>query len=94
MVSAEGGATLRIFESPGGIQAPRWSPDGASLQYFLTQNGTTNLREQPLTAQAPRKLKTLTSAQVFDFNWSHDCVHVLMAHGTRNSDVVLIQGLH
>ena len=94
VISVEGGTTLRIFDAPGGIQGPRWSPDGTSLQYLLTQNGTTNLWEQPITGQAPRKLTTFASGQVFDFNWSHDRTHLLMARGTRNSDVVLIQGLH
>jgi len=93
VISVEGGATLRIFEAPCGIQGPRWSPDGTSLQYLLTQNGTTNLWEQSITGQAPRKLTTFTSGQVFDFNWSHDRTRLLMARGTRNSDVVLIQGL-
>jgi Tol biopolymer transport system component/DNA-binding winged helix-turn-helix (wHTH) protein len=94
VISVQGGATLRIFEAPGGIQGPRWSPDGTSLQYLVTQNGTTNLWEQSITGQAPRKLTTFTSGQVFDFNWSRDRTHLLMTRGTRNSDVVLIQGLH
>jgi len=67
---------LKTFEAAGGIQGPRWSPDGTSLQYLLTQNGTTNLWEQPLTNRAPRKLTTFTSGQVLDFNWSPDRKHL------------------
>ena len=93
VTSVDGGATLKIFDAPGGIQGPRWSPDGGSLQYLLTQNGTTNLWEQPLTGEAPRKLTNFSSGQVFDFSWSPDRRHLLMARGTRSSDVVLLRGL-
>jgi Tol biopolymer transport system component len=93
VTSVDGGPTLKIFEVPGGIQGPRWSPDGTSLQYLLTRNGTTNVWEQPLTGEAPRKLTAFTSGLVFDFNWSPDRTHLLMARGTRNSDVILLNNL-
>jgi Tol biopolymer transport system component/DNA-binding winged helix-turn-helix (wHTH) protein len=93
VTSVDGGTALKIFDAPGGIQGLRWSPDGGSLQYLLTQNGTTNLWEQPLTGEAPRKLTDFSSGQVFDFSWSTDRRHLVMARGTRSSDVVLLRGL-
>ena len=94
VTSVDGGLTLKTFDAPGGIQGPRWSPDGTSLQYLLTQKGKTDIWEQPLTGEAPRKLMiTFSSGQVFDFNWSPDRTHLLMARGTRNSDVILLNNL-
>ena len=93
VVSTEGGPTLKTFQAPGGIQGPRWSPDGSGLQYLITDNGTTNIWEQPLTGEAPRRLTRFVSGHVFDFNWSQDGTHLLMTRGSRNSDVILISNL-
>jgi Tol biopolymer transport system component len=93
VTSVDGGTTLKIFDAPGGIQGPRWSPDGTGLQYLLTKNGTTNLWEQPLTGEAPRKLTSFTSGKVFDFSWSPDRTHLLMARGTSSSDVIVLNNL-
>jgi len=93
VTSVNGGPALKTFGASGGIQGPRWSPDGTSLQYLLTQNGTTNIWEQPLTGDAPRKLSTFASGQIFDFSWSPDRTRLLMARGTRSSDVILLHNL-
>jgi len=87
------GPTVKVFEVPGGIVGPRWSPDGKGLQYLLTRDRTTNIWEQPLAGGQPRQLTRFTSGQIFDFNWSSDHTRLLMTRGTESSDVLLLSNL-
>ena len=51
IIPAMGGPPVRIITAPGGAYAYGsllWSPDGRSLQYILTENGASNIWEQPL----------------------------------------------
>ena len=93
VTSVNGGPTLNVFEVPGGVQGPRWSPDGQGLQYLLTHDGTTNLWEQSLTGGPARQLTSFTSGQIFDFNWSSDRARLFLARGTKSSDVILLNNL-
>jgi Tol biopolymer transport system component len=70
-----------------------WSPDGKSLQYLLTQNGATNIWEQPLDGGKPRQLTTFQSGRIFDFHWSRDGKRLLMTRWEVSSDAVLINNL-
>ena len=93
VTSVIGGPILKVIEAPGGIQNPRWSPDSNGLQYLLTQNGTTNIWEQPLAGGPPKQLTSFTSGQIFDFNWSPDHTRLLLARGNKSSDVILLNNL-
>jgi Tol biopolymer transport system component len=93
VASVNGGPTMKVFEAAGGIQGPRWSPDGNGLQYLLTHNGTTNIWEQPLAGGPPKQLTTFTSGQIFDFNWSADRTRLLLTRGNKSSDVILLNNL-
>lgn len=85
-----GGAPITKFKVPGGIGGPRWSPDGEGLQYLLTQDGATNIWEQPLAGGEPKQLTKFTSGLIFDFNWSSDHTKLLLTRGGISSDVVLL----
>ena len=68
VIPVEGGPPLQIFDAPGGVGGSLlWSPDGKSLEYILTQNGSPNIWEQPLHGGRPHQLtafsdgKSLTS---------------------------------
>lgn len=93
VIPVRGGPMLKILEVPGGIGGPRWSLDGKALQYLLTQDGTTNIWEQPLTGGQPRQLTSFKSGQIFDFNWSSDHHRLLLTRGTKSSDVILLNNL-
>lgn len=93
VISLGGGSMVNILEAPGGIEGPRWSPDGKGLQYLVTRNATTNIWEQPLAGGKPRQLTSFTSGQIFDFDWSPDRTRLLMTRGTRSSDVILLDSL-
>jgi len=93
VTSVNGGPTLKVFEAPGGVQGPRWSPDGKGLQYLFTHDGTTNLWEQPLIGGPARQLTSFRSGQIFDFYWSTDRTRLFMTRGTKSSDVILLNNL-
>lgn len=90
VIPVNGGQAVKVLDVPGGIGAPRWSPDGKGLQYLLTDNGATNFWEQPLAGGKPKQLTRFTSGRIFDFNWSPDGKRLLLTRGESTSDVVLL----
>jgi Tol biopolymer transport system component len=90
VIPVGGGAPIKTFKVPGGIRGMRWSPNGAGLQYLLTQNGATNVWEQPLAGGEPTQLTRYASGVIFGFNWSRDEKELLLARGDIVSDVVLL----
>jgi Tol biopolymer transport system component len=96
IVPADGGPPLKKLDAPAGVYgegAPLLSPDGKSLEYFLTRNGYSNIWEQPLDGGEPRQLTRFTSGRIFDFNWSVDGKRLLLSRGEVSSDVVLLSNL-
>jgi Tol biopolymer transport system component len=94
VIPAGGGPTLTSFEVPGGASGPRWSPDGTGLQYLLTNEGITNIWEQPLAGGPPRQLTRFTSGKVFEFARSEDGKRLLLCRGEVSSDVVLMSNFY
>jgi Tol biopolymer transport system component len=93
VIPVEGGPPVKLLKVPGGIYERgclRWSADGKSLQFLLTEKGTTNIWEQPLTGGKPKQLTKFRSGRIFDFNWSLDHKNLLLARGEVTSDVVLL----
>jgi Tol biopolymer transport system component len=78
---------------PVGFSGTRWSPQGKGLQYALTQNGTTNIWEQPLAGGEPKQITKFSSGRIFDFNWTADGKQLLITRGEVTSDVVLFSNL-
>jgi len=93
VISAQGGPPIRRYATRGGIFQVRWAPDGAGLQYLLTQDGVTNIWEQPISGEAPKQLTNFTAGLIFDYSWSADHKQLLLARGSVSSDVVLIRNL-
>jgi hypothetical protein len=60
---------------------------------MLTQNGTTNIWEQPLAGGNPRQITRFTSGQIFDFNWTANGKQLLLTRGEATSDVILLSNL-
>ena len=89
VIPLSGGPSIKTLKVPGGISRLRWSPAGTGLQYLVTQNGATNLWEQPLAGGKPRQLTKFTSGRIFDFDWSSDRRRLLLTRGDVTSDVVL-----
>ena len=84
---------MKVLTVPGSAWALLWSPDGKSLQYVLSQNGASNIWEQPLTGGEPRHLTKFSSGIIFDFHWSLDGKRLLMTRGEVSSDAALLSNL-
>ena len=96
VISIDNGRVQKSFDSPPGIYREaclRWSPDGKALQYLLTKGDVTNIWEQPLAGESPRRITNFTSGRIFDFNWSSDGKRLLMSRGEVSSDAVLLSNL-
>lgn len=96
VISADRGSPEAILTAPGAVYAYGsllWSLDGKSLEYILTENGASNIWEQPLEGGKPRKLTTFSSGRIFDFHWSLDGKRLLLTRGEVSSDAVLISYL-
>jgi len=93
VIPARGGSALHRFDVPGGTTHVRWSPTGTGLQYLVTQDGATNIWEQPLARGKPKELTKFTSQQIFDFKWSSNHQKLFLTRGDVTSDVVLLNNL-
>ena len=94
----EGGKPTQIFDvgiSAAGntlsLEPPvSWTPDGRALTYVVTAAGVSNIWSRPLTAGQARPLTNFKSERIFWFDQSRDGKQLVVARGTRTSDVVLI----
>ena len=94
IIPAGGGPPVKTFNVPIGFSGTRWSPQGQSLLYTLTQNGTSNLWEQPVAGGVPRQVTKFAAGRIFDFNWTADGKQLLLTRGSVSSDVILLSNLH
>ena len=95
VIPLDGGPMVHQFAVPsgaGGVRV-RWSPSGKGLQYVVTQNGVSNLWEQPLSGGKPKQFTQFTSGQILDFNWTLDHTRLLLTRGSENRDAVLLHHL-
>ena len=95
VIPVNGGPPVHQFAVPseaGGVRV-RWSSNGKSLLYVVTEDGVSNLWEQPLSGGKPKQITRFTSSQIFDFNWTLDRTRLLMSRGSENRDAVLLTDL-
>src|SRR5581483_12246620 len=90
VIPERGGPAQKQFTVPGFVGALRWSPEGTALQYLFTRNDATNLWEQPLQGGEPKQITRFNTGRIFDFTWTRDRKHLLLARGQSTRDVVLI----
>lgn len=94
VLPATGGEPIYKFRLPqGNTTLVQWTPDGAGLDYFLTNKGVGNIWRQPLPKGPPRRVTNFTSGQIFSFDWSSDGKRLYVARGSISSDIVLINKL-
>ncbi len=93
VIPAGGGPPIKTFHVPTGFSGTRWSLRSNGLQYMWTQNGTTNIWEQPLAGGYPKQITKFTSGRIFDFSWTADGKLLLLTRGETSSDVVLLSNL-
>lgn len=91
---AEGGTPLHTFDTPYGLQAARFTPDGKAIAFLLTRNRATNIWEQPLAGGEPFQLTKFPSGDMFAFAWSKDGKQLAFSRGQRKTDVVMMSDFH
>jgi serine/threonine protein kinase len=68
----------------------RWSPDGRSLDFVDTQNGSSGLWRQPIDGGPMRQLTHLAKGQnMYSFLWNRNGTKLAYLEGRADSDVVL-----
>jgi Tol biopolymer transport system component len=93
VISSADGSLVNSVDGPSGVFDVRWSSDDHALQYALTKNGVANLWEQRLSGGPPKQLTQFASGLIFDFSWSKNGKHLLLARGSVTTDVVLLSHL-
>ena len=91
LFSIDGGEPLKVFDPPGGSDRFRWSLDGRSLTYDLTNKGVTNIWSYPLNGGQPKQLTDFKNDQIFNFRWSPDGKSLVVARGTVMADMIMIR---
>ena len=90
VIPADGGDPVHVFPHPAGASDMVWSPDSKSFQVIFTQNGASNIWDQPLSGGPPHPVTNFTSGRIFGFAWSRDGKNLYLAKGEIQNDVVLI----
>lgn len=91
MFSSEGGEPLKVFDLPQIEGADfRWAPDGKSLSYHVVSKGVSNVWSYPLDGGPTKQLTFFKNDLMFNFKWAPNGKDMIMARGSRISDVVLI----
>lgn len=68
----------------------RFTPDGKSLAYIVSERGVSNLWAMPLTGGKPKQLTDFKSDVIFDFACSRDGKLLALSRGQVSRDVVLL----
>lgn len=92
IIPFDGGAPVKVFSLPTTAASSipmRWMPDGRGLCYVDTQNGVSNIWNQPLDGSPPRRLTNFLSQQIFWFSWEPGHDRLAVSRGSITSDVVL-----
>jgi Tol biopolymer transport system component len=71
-----------------GIQ---WAPDGRSIQYVNSRDGTNNLIRQPIDGSAPEQITKFKANGIGRFAFSRDGKTIAFVRSSTRSDVVLIR---
>ena len=91
VVPIEGGEPVKVAQLNG--TRLQWTPDSKFIVYIDVKNGVSNLWSQPLKGGPPRQITNFTSGLIFDFAISHDGKQLILARGSVNSDVIMINNV-
>ena len=90
VIPAVGGEALYRFPLRGdaALERLRWTPDGAGVDYYLTNQGVSNIWRQPVPKGSPHQITSFTSGHIFSFDWSSDGKQLYVARGSTSSSIV------
>jgi eukaryotic-like serine/threonine-protein kinase len=91
VVPVEGGEPVKVAQ----LNTTRfqWTPDSKSILYIDSKNGISNLWIKAVKGEPPRQITNFASGLIFDFAISHDGKQLILARGSVNSDVILINNV-
>ena len=69
----------------------RWTPDGKSVAYIVTEKGISNIWSHPIAGGEPSRLTNFTTASIYNFAYSPDGTRIYLARGQQIRDAVLIR---
>jgi hypothetical protein len=92
VMPAEGGAPVRVFDTPTNpIKTLRWTPDGSAVLYVVNRRGVTNVWKQPIDGGPPAPLTSFASDDILDFDVARDG-RLLLSRGGSAGSVVMLGG--
>ena len=68
----------------------RWTADGTAITYVRTQNGVSNIWNQPVDGSPAKQLTNFTSMLIWRHAWSPDGKYLVMARGNFSRDAVML----
>ena len=89
-----GGAPLRTFAVltfAFHYNSPRWTPDGHSLLFLKTENHVMNLWRQPMNGNPAKPLTNFESDSIYDYSYTRDDKHIIVARGKVVINVAMIK---
>ena len=91
VVQLEGGEPIKVAQ----LNSTRlqWTPDSKSIVYINSENGVSNLWNQPIKGGSPRQITNYTTGLIFDFAISRNGKDLILARGSVSSDVILINNV-
>lgn len=94
ILSADSGTLVRTLSIPPLAEAAtaRWTPDGKSLAYIVTEKGVSNIWLHPIGGGEPKRLTDFNIASIYNFAYSLDGKRLFLARGQQIRDAVLIKG--
>ncbi|MBA2628154.1 MAG: S9 family peptidase, partial [Gemmatimonadales bacterium] len=81
-VGSDGSDAKAVTAGPGSDRAPRWAPDGRSLAFISTRDGTAQVWRLPLRGGDATKVTTYPGG-VNDFSWSPDGKAIYLVADTK-----------
>jgi eukaryotic-like serine/threonine-protein kinase len=91
VVPVEGGEPVKVAQLNG--TRLQWTPDSKFIVYIDRRNGVSNLWSKPVKGGPPRQITNFASGLIFDFAISHDGQQLILARGSVNSDVIMINNV-
>jgi len=90
IIPITGGKPVKVFDFDFKQNSQiRWKPDGRSITIYKTENGVSNIWEQPVGDAQPKPLTKFTAELILGFDWSKDN-DLICARGYEARDPVLI----
>jgi Tol biopolymer transport system component len=90
IIPITGGKPVKVFDFDFKQNSQiRWKPDGRSITFYKTENGVSNIWEQPVGDAQPKPLTKFTAELILGFDWSKNN-DLICGRGYEARDPVLI----